>query len=197
MNPAALKANLIDLPAGGMLIVNSDAFNEQNLKKAGYAANPLTDGSLKQFTVFEMPISTLNERSLDGLDMTSKQKDRTKNFFALGIMFWIYGRETDPTAHWIDDKFGKRTRHRRGQQAGAQGRLRLRRDDRDLPHPLPRAEGEAAARHVPQHHRQRGDGARLPHRVEAGRAGRSSTAATRSPPRPTSSTSSRATRTSG
>src|SRR4029079_5760489 len=85
MNPAALKTNVIDLPAGGALIVNSDAFTQQNLNKAGYASNPLTDGSLKQFTVFEIPISTLNERSLDGLDMTSKQKDLTKNFFALGI----------------------------------------------------------------------------------------------------------------
>jgi 2-oxoglutarate ferredoxin oxidoreductase subunit alpha len=108
MNPAALKTNVGDLPAGGALIVNSDAFTAQNLNKAGYAANPLTDGSLKQFALFEIPISTLNERSLDGLDMTSKQKDLTKNFFALGIMFWLYGREFDATIRWIEDKFGKR-----------------------------------------------------------------------------------------
>ncbi|HEX5014411.1 MAG TPA: 2-oxoacid:acceptor oxidoreductase family protein, partial [Candidatus Limnocylindrales bacterium] len=108
MNPAALKTNVMDLPAGGALIVNSDAFTQQNLNKAGYAANPLSDGTLKQYTVFEIPISTLNERSLEGLDMTSKQKDLTKNFFALGIMLWLYGRETDPTARWIDDKFSKR-----------------------------------------------------------------------------------------
>ncbi len=108
MNPAALKTNVMDLPAGGALIVNSDAFTNQNLQKAGYASNPLTDGSLKQFSLFEIPISTLNERSLDGLDMTSKQKDLTKNFFALGIMFWLYGREMESTIHWIDDKFGKR-----------------------------------------------------------------------------------------
>ena len=86
--------------------------------------------------------------------------------------------------------------HRRGEQAGAQGRLRVRRDDRDLPHPLPGRAGQAAAGHVPQHHRQRGDGARLPGRVEARRAGRCSTAPTRSRRRPTSSTSCRATRTS-
>ena len=85
MNPAALKTNVGDLPAGGALIVNSDAFTQQNLNKAGYASNPLTDGSLKQFTVFEIPISTLNERSLDGLDMTSKQKDLSKNFFANSV----------------------------------------------------------------------------------------------------------------
>ena len=102
MNPAALKTNIGDLPAGGALIVNKDAFTQQNLNKAAYASNPLTDGSLKAFTVFEVPISTLNERSLDGLDMTSKQKDLTKNFFALGLMFWLYERSMEPTIHWID-----------------------------------------------------------------------------------------------
>jgi 2-oxoglutarate ferredoxin oxidoreductase subunit alpha len=108
MNPAALKTNVGDLPAGGALIVNSDAFTPQNLNKAGYAANPLTDGTLKQYALFEIPISTLNERSLDGLDMTSKQKDLTKNFFALGIMFWLYGRDSEGTIRWIEEKFGKR-----------------------------------------------------------------------------------------
>ncbi len=106
MNPAALKTNISDLPAGGALIVNQDAFTTQNLTKAGYAASPLTDGSLKQFTVFEIPISTLNARALEGLDMTNKQVDLTKNFFALGIMFWLYERSMDPTLRWIEDKFG-------------------------------------------------------------------------------------------
>jgi 2-oxoglutarate/2-oxoacid ferredoxin oxidoreductase subunit alpha len=108
MNPAALKTNVMDLPPGGALIVNSDAFTQQNLNKAAYASNPLTDGSLKSYTVFEIPISTLNERSLDGLDMTSKQKDLTKNFFALGIMFWLYERSMEPTLHWVDQKFASR-----------------------------------------------------------------------------------------
>jgi 2-oxoglutarate/2-oxoacid ferredoxin oxidoreductase subunit alpha len=108
MNPAALKTNIGDLPPGGALIVNSDAFTQQNLNKAAYASNPLTDGSLASFTTFEIPISTLNERALDGLDMTSKQKDLTKNFFALGVMFWLYERSMDPTIAWIDAKFGSR-----------------------------------------------------------------------------------------
>ena len=108
MNPAALKTNIGELPAGGALIVNSDAFTVGNLNKAAYPSNPLTDGSLKQFTVFEIPISTLNERSLEGLDMTSKQKDLTKNFFALGLMFWLYERSMDPTITWIEGKFGAR-----------------------------------------------------------------------------------------
>ncbi|MBA2701325.1 MAG: 2-oxoacid:acceptor oxidoreductase subunit alpha [Chloroflexi bacterium] len=108
MNPAALKTNLGDLPPGGALIVNSDAFTQSNLNKASYASNPLTDGSLRPYTTFEIPISTLNERSLAGLDMTSKQKDLTKNFFALGIMFWLYERSMDPTIQWVDSKFGAR-----------------------------------------------------------------------------------------
>src|SRR6266446_6419676 len=87
MNPAALKANIGDLPAGGALIVNEDAFTPNNLSKVGYAANPLTDGSLSSYTVFAIPISSLNTRSLDGLEMTNKQMDLTKNFFALGLMF--------------------------------------------------------------------------------------------------------------
>ncbi len=106
MNPAALKTNVGDLPAGGALIVNSDAFTQQNLNKAGYASNPLTDGSLKQYSVFEIPISTLNARAAEGLDMSSKQVDLTKNFFALGLMFWLYERSMEPTLKWIDAKFG-------------------------------------------------------------------------------------------
>ena len=100
MNPAALKTNVMDLPAGGALIAN--------LTKAGYASDPLTDGSLKDYTLFEIPISTLNARALEGLDMTSKQVDLTKNFFALGVMFWLYERSMDPTLRWIEDKFSKR-----------------------------------------------------------------------------------------
>ncbi|HMJ81148.1 MAG TPA: 2-oxoacid:acceptor oxidoreductase subunit alpha [Candidatus Dormibacteraeota bacterium] len=108
MNPAALKTNLIDLPAGGALIVNEDAFTPANLAKAGYDSNPLRDGSLKAYNVFEIPISTLNARALEGLDMTAKQVDLTKNFFALGLMFWLYERSMEPTVEWIDDKFSKR-----------------------------------------------------------------------------------------
>ena len=108
MNPAALKSNIGDLPPGGALIVNTDAFTASNLAKVGYGTNPLSDGSLKAFTVFEIPISTLNARALEGLEMSNKQIDLTKNFFALGIMFWLYERSMDPTLRWIDEKFGKR-----------------------------------------------------------------------------------------
>jgi 2-oxoglutarate ferredoxin oxidoreductase subunit alpha len=108
MNPAALKTNIGDLPPGGALIVNGDAFTAQNLQKAAYESNPLTDGSLKQYTVFEIPISTLNARALEGLDMTTKQVDLTKNFFALGVMFFLYERSLEPTERWIAGKFSSR-----------------------------------------------------------------------------------------
>jgi 2-oxoglutarate/2-oxoacid ferredoxin oxidoreductase subunit alpha len=108
MNPAALKANLGELPAGGALIVNEDAFTAQNLQKVNYASNPLSDGSLKQWNVFSVPISTLNSRALEGLGLTSKQVDLTKNFFALGLMFWLYERDMSATIAWIDEKFSKR-----------------------------------------------------------------------------------------
>ena len=108
MNPAALRTNQGDLPAGGALIVNEDAFTPANLSKAGYESNPLRDGSLKAYNVFEIPIGTLNARALEGLEMTSKQVDLTKNFFALGLMFWLYERSMEPTIAWIDDKFAKR-----------------------------------------------------------------------------------------
>ena len=108
MNPAALRANVRDLAPGGAIIVNSDAFTPPNLAKAGYATSPLEDDSLRSYTVFDIPVSTLNARALEGLDMTSKQMDLTKNFFALGIMFWLYGRTTETTQAWIEEKFGGR-----------------------------------------------------------------------------------------
>jgi len=108
MNPAALRTNVGDLVQGGAIIVNGDAFTPTNLAKAGYARNPLADGSLSPYSVFEIPISTLNARALEGLDMTAKQVDLTKNFFALGVMFWLFERSMDPTLRWIEERFASR-----------------------------------------------------------------------------------------
>jgi 2-oxoglutarate/2-oxoacid ferredoxin oxidoreductase subunit alpha len=108
MNPAALRTNVGDVPPGGAIVVNEDAFTKGNLAKAGYTESPLSDGSLSDFTVFEIPISKLNARALEGLDMSTKQVDMSKNFFALGIMFWLYERSIDPTIRWIEKKFAAR-----------------------------------------------------------------------------------------
>lgn len=105
MNPAALKVNLPDLEAGGLLIVNTDAFTENNLKKASYASNPLNDHSLDGFRVFKLPITTLNRAALKEVKLPSKEIDRCKNFWALGLMYWLYDRPMEPTQRWIEAKF--------------------------------------------------------------------------------------------
>src|SRR5688572_13690487 len=108
MNPAALKVHLPDLPKGGMVIVNSDEFNETNLKKAGYTVNPLQDGSLQAYRLFEVPIGTLNSRALADTGLSAQEIDRSKNMFALGLMFWMYSRQLDVTVKYIEERFGRR-----------------------------------------------------------------------------------------
>jgi 2-oxoglutarate ferredoxin oxidoreductase subunit alpha len=107
MNPAALKTNLKDLQTGGILIVNKDAFQTGDLHKAGYKDNPLTDGSLKKYRVIAAPITTLNRESVKDLKLSTREADRCRNFFALGLVYWLYERSLDPTLRWIAAKFGK------------------------------------------------------------------------------------------
>lgn len=108
MNPAALKVNLADLETGGLLIVNKDAFTKDNLEKAKYTSDPLEDGSLKDYKVVAIPITTLNREAVDGLGLDKKSADRCKNFFTLGLAYWLYDRKLDTTINWIQDKFAKR-----------------------------------------------------------------------------------------
>jgi 2-oxoglutarate/2-oxoacid ferredoxin oxidoreductase subunit alpha len=109
MNPAALKTNLGDLPNGGTLIVNADAFNERNLQKAGYATNPLEDGSLDEYQLHAVPLTTLTIGALKEVEgVTPREAERAKNMFALGLMSWLYGRPTDSTESFIATKFAKR-----------------------------------------------------------------------------------------
>ena len=106
-NPAALKVNLEDLKPGGLLIVNSDAFQQKNLHKAGYAHNPLEDGSLDGYRTLAIPITDLNRKALVGSGLGTREMDRCKNFFTLGILFHIYNRPEDATVRWIEKKFAK------------------------------------------------------------------------------------------
>jgi 2-oxoglutarate ferredoxin oxidoreductase subunit alpha len=108
MNPAALKTNLRDLKKGGVLIVNSGAFNAANLKKAGYDENPLENGSLSNYTLLSVDITKLTQNAVKDSGLSNKEANRCKNFWTLGLMFWIYGRPLEPTQRWIDLKFGKR-----------------------------------------------------------------------------------------
>ncbi len=105
MNPAALKANIKDLRPGGMLIVNTNAFTETNLKKAGYEKNPLNDELEKKYQVFSIEISRLTQLALEGMDLPAKIIDRSKNLFALGLMYWLYTRPMETTVEWLKKKF--------------------------------------------------------------------------------------------
>ncbi|HKX27610.1 MAG TPA: 2-oxoacid:acceptor oxidoreductase subunit alpha, partial [Blastocatellia bacterium] len=106
MNPAALKVNIKDLEAGGILVVNTDEFNDNNLKKAGYAVNPLEDGSLSGYRLFKLPLTSLTLKALEESALPFKQRERCKNFYALGLMYWLYDRPMEPTLKWIQEKFG-------------------------------------------------------------------------------------------
>ncbi len=109
MNPAALKANLSELERSATIIVNEDAFSKRNLDKAGYESDPLEDGSLSAFRVHRVPMTTLTTRAVEGIDEAStRDAGRAKNFFALGLLSWLYGRPTEVTRRWIEQKFGRR-----------------------------------------------------------------------------------------
>jgi 2-oxoglutarate ferredoxin oxidoreductase subunit alpha len=109
MNPAALKTNLGDLAKGGTLIADADAFTERNLQKAGYDANPLQDGSLDGYQLHAVPLTSMTVAALKDLDgVTSREAERSKNMFALGLMSWLYGRPTETTIAFLEAKFAKR-----------------------------------------------------------------------------------------
>jgi 2-oxoglutarate ferredoxin oxidoreductase subunit alpha len=109
MNPAALKTNLRDLPKGATLIVDTDAFTDRNLKKAGYETSPLEDGSLEDYQLHAVPLTSLTVGALKEIEgVTAREAERAKNMFALGLMSWLYGRETESTTTFITTKFAKR-----------------------------------------------------------------------------------------
>ncbi|MFZ0819882.1 MAG: 2-oxoacid:acceptor oxidoreductase subunit alpha [Candidatus Acidiferrales bacterium] len=108
MNPAALKMNLADLKPNGILIVNTDDFKETDLRKAQAISNPLEDHSLDAYRLFAVDLTRLTRIALEGLGLDAKSMDRCKNFFALGMCYWLYNRPMDSTYRWLDDKFGKK-----------------------------------------------------------------------------------------
>jgi 2-oxoglutarate ferredoxin oxidoreductase subunit alpha len=109
MNPAALKANVAELERGATIIVNEDAFTKRNLDKAGYQANPLEDGSLGEFRVHRVPMTSLTVRAVEAVeDASTRDAGRAKNLFALGLLSWLYGRPTEVTHRWIEEKFARK-----------------------------------------------------------------------------------------
>ncbi len=107
MNPAALKSQIADLPAGGDLIVNSDEFTKRNLAKVGYATNPLEDDSLSSYQVHSIPLTSLTVKALEGYSITRKDAERAKNMFALGLLSWLYNRPIETTLAFLERKFAK------------------------------------------------------------------------------------------
>ncbi len=105
MNPAALRVNLADLKAGGILILNADDFKEADLKKAGVSRSPLDDHSLDGYRVFAVELGRLTRAALEGTGLDAKSMDRCKNFFALGMCYWLYNRSLEATLRWLEDKF--------------------------------------------------------------------------------------------
>src|ERR1019366_2940394 len=108
MNPAALKTNVAGLRRGGILIVNEDEFDTGNLVKAGYATNPLDDPLLlAKYAVHKVSMTRLTRDAVEGLGLTTKEAGRCKNFFSLGLVYWLYERDATPTIQWLKDKFKK------------------------------------------------------------------------------------------
>ena len=105
MNPAALVANISDLKAGGMVIVNTDKFTDRDLDKADLSSNPLEDGSLEGFQLVPVQLTKLTRGAVDGLGLGAKESDRCKNFFALGMAYWLFNRDMQHTKAWISSKF--------------------------------------------------------------------------------------------
>ena len=104
MNPAALKADLHRLVQHGLLIVNTDSFQERDLLKAGYTANPLLDDSLSEYRVVEVPMTSLTQLATQPLGVKARDSERSKNFFALGLVSWLYSRPVEPTIRWIESR---------------------------------------------------------------------------------------------
>ena len=105
MNPAALKTNLNEMKKGGSVIINIDSFDSKNLRLAGYESNPLEDSTLEGFNVVQVPLSKLTATALEDSGLSAKEIARCKNFFALGMMYWLYSRPIEPTLKWINVKF--------------------------------------------------------------------------------------------
>ncbi len=123
MNPAALATNLLDLTIGGVLIVNSDEFGDKDLKLAGFSTNPLDDENLRRkFQVYLVDMTRLTRLAVEEIGLGTKESDRCRNFFAVGLVYWLYDRSLEPTLRYIDDKFGKKPQvaeaNRRALKAG-------------------------------------------------------------------------------
>ena len=123
MNPAALKANIDDLPRGADIIANTDEFTKRNLVKVGYDANPLEDGSLDGYQLHAIPITSVTVKALEGFDISKKDAERAKNMFSLGLLCWLYHRPAEGTVRFLESKFASKPEIMRANIAAFQAGL--------------------------------------------------------------------------
>ncbi len=189
MNPAALKMNLADLKPNGILIVNLNDFGETDLRKAQMTANPLEDHSLDGYRLFTVELTKLTRAALKELGLDNKTVDRCKNFFALGMCYWLYNRSMDGTHPLDRGQVQEQAGAGRSESAGDAGGLQLLRGHRSVSDQLRNSARQAEARRLSQHQRQHRAGDGLRRRVAEGRAFRFFSARIRSRRRRTFCTS--------
>ncbi len=153
MNPAALVTNIDDLEPGGILIVNEDSFEPKELRLANLDQNPLDGTSLDKFHVLRVPMTMLTRKAVEDLGLGVKFADRCRNFFAMGLVYWLYGRDLSATLRFIHDKFGNKPDIAQANEKALR-RMELRRDHRSLRQQFPRGRGQAPAGHIQQRHGQ-------------------------------------------
>ena len=160
MNPAALKANIDDLPRGGLIIADTADFTKRNLAKVGYEANPLEDGSLADYQLHALDLTGMTVEAVKEFGLSRKDASRAKNMFALGLLSWLYGRPTEGTLSFLVHQVRQQAGDPRRQPDRLQDRVRVRRDHRGLRGHVRGAAGPDARRHLPADLRQRGAGVR-------------------------------------
>ena len=165
MNPAALKANLTDVPRGADIIANTDEFTKRNLAKVGYTANPLEDGSLAAYQLHAIPITSVTVKALESFDISRKDAERAKNMFALGLLSWLYNRPVEGTIRFLESKFAAKPAILAANKAAFQAGWNYGETTEAFSVQYEVGPGHPGAGHLPQHHRQHRPGLRAGRRV--------------------------------
>ena len=154
MNPAALKANLGDVPRGADIIANTDEFTKRNLGRVGYEASPLEDGSLADYNLHAVPITSMTVKALEEFDITRKEAERAKNMFALGLLSWLYNRPAEGTIEFLESKFAGKPEIMKANIAAFQAGWNYGETTEAFSVQYEVKPARAAAGHLPEHHRQ-------------------------------------------
>ncbi len=171
LNPAALKVNLPELKPGGVVILDQGSFDERSLRKAGLAADPRQDGTLDGYRVVQVDISANTKAATRDSGLSSRDQLRCKNFYALGLVYWMFERDRAPTVRWLEQRFKGRPELAAANIAALARRARAGRDRRAVPAAgLPHRPGAIRPGPLPHHHRPRGAGLRPARRRRQGRA---------------------------